>query len=115
MELVLRFLGRKQGELNRDYWGECSSSTLSQSVDLRGDKKENKLITSYDCQAITVSFKRKMYKKAYTSKVVGLIAILLTLPSSLLFNSSLFSRALRMKTKSSAKHGTECGALSAWP
>ena len=64
MELVLRFLDRKQGAVNREYWGECSSATLPQSVDLRGDKKENKLITSYDCQAITVSFKRKMYKKA---------------------------------------------------
>ena len=65
MELVLRFLDRKQGAVNREYWGECSSATLPQSVDLRGDKKENKLITSYDCQAITVSFKRKMYKKAW--------------------------------------------------
>ena len=64
MELVLRFLDRKKGAVNREYWGECSSATLPQSVDLRGDKKENKLITSYDCQAITVSFKRKMYKKA---------------------------------------------------
>ena len=64
MELVLRFLDRKQGAVNREYWGECSSATLTQSVDLRGDKKEKKLITSYDCQAITVSFKRKMYKKA---------------------------------------------------
>ena len=63
MEMVLRCLGRKQGAVNREYWGECSSATLPQSVDLRGDKKENKLITSYDCQAITVSFKRKMYKK----------------------------------------------------
>ena len=62
--MVLRFLDRKQGAVNREYWGECSSATLPQSVDLRGDKKENKLITSYDCQAITVSFKRKMYKKA---------------------------------------------------
>ena len=53
MELVLRFLDCKQGEVNREYWGECSSATLPQSVDLRGDKKENKLITSYDCQAIT--------------------------------------------------------------
>ena len=64
MELVLRFLDRKQGAVNREYWGECSSATLPQSVDLRGDKKENKLITSYDCQTITVSFKRKMYIKA---------------------------------------------------
>ena len=63
MEVVLRFLDRKQGAVNCEYWGECSSATLPQSVDLRGDKKENKLITSYDCQAITVSFKRKMYKK----------------------------------------------------
>ena len=57
MELVLRFLDRKQVAVNREYWGECSSATLPQSVDLRGDKKENKLITSYDCQAITVFFK----------------------------------------------------------
>ena len=64
MELVLRFLDRKQGAVNREYWGECSSATLPQSVDLRGDKKENKLITSNDCKAITVSLKRKMYKKA---------------------------------------------------
>ena len=64
MEVVLRFLDRKQGAVNREYWGECSSATLPQTVDLRGDKKENKLITSYDCQAITVSFKRKMCKKA---------------------------------------------------
>ena len=58
MELVLRFLDRKQGAVNREYWGECSSATLPQSVDLRGKKKENKLITSYDCQVITISFKR---------------------------------------------------------
>ena len=45
MELVLRFLDRKQGAVNREYWGECSSATLPQSVDLRGGKKENKLIT----------------------------------------------------------------------
>ena len=64
MELVLRFLDRKQGAVNREYWGECSAVTLPQSVDLRGNKKENKLITSYDCQAITVSLKRKMNKKA---------------------------------------------------
>ena len=116
MELALRFLDRKQGAVNREYWGECSSATLQQSVDLRGDKKEKKLITSYDCQAITICFKRKMYKKAWcTCKVVVLIAILLTSPSSLLFKSSLFSRALRKKTKSSAKPGTECGALSARP
>ena len=103
IKVVLRFLDRKQGAVNREYWGECSSATLPQSVDLRGDKKENKLITSYDCQAITVSFKRKMYKKAYTCKVVVLIAIPLTSPSLLLFKSFLFSRTLRMKTKSSAK------------
>ena len=93
MELVLRFLDRKQGAVNREYWGECSSATLTQSVDLRGDKKENKLITSYDCQAITVSFKRKMCKKAWCMcKVVVLPVVLLTSPSSLLFKSSLFSR-----------------------
>ena len=102
--MVLWFLDRKQGSVNREYWGECSSATLPQSVDLRGDKKENKLITSYDCQAITVSFKRKMCKKAWCMcKVVVLPVVLLTSPSSLLFKSSLFSRALRMKTKSSAK------------
>ena len=64
MEMVLRFLDRNQGAVNREYWGECSSATPPQSVDLREDKKVNKLITSYDCQAITVSLKRKMYKKA---------------------------------------------------
>ena len=65
MELVLRFLDRKQRAVHREYWGECSSAMLLQSVGERGDKKENKLITSYECQAITVSFKRKhMYKKA---------------------------------------------------
>ena len=63
MELVLRLLVRKHGAVNREYWSECSSAMLPQSVDLRGDKKENKLITSNECQAITVSFKRKMYKK----------------------------------------------------
>ena len=49
--------------MNREYWGECSSATLRQSVGVRGDEKENKLITSYDSQAITVSFKRKITKK----------------------------------------------------
>ena len=44
--------------MHREYWGECSSETLPQSVGVRGDKKENKLITSYNCQAITVSFLR---------------------------------------------------------
>ena len=57
----------------------------------------------------------QMYKKACTCKVVVLIAILLTSPSPLLFKSSLFSRTLRRKTKSSAKPGTDCGALSARP
>ena len=58
MELLLRFLDRKQGAVHREYWGECSSATTTQSVGVREDKKENKLITSYDCQVITVSFKR---------------------------------------------------------
>ena len=61
--MVLRFLDRKQGAVNREYWGECSSATLQQPVGVRGDGKENKVITSCDCQAITVSFKRKITKK----------------------------------------------------
>ena len=64
MELVLRFLDRKQEAVHPEYWGECSPAKLRQPVGVRGEKKENKLITSYDCQAITVSFKRKMNKKA---------------------------------------------------
>ena len=63
MEMAVRFLDRKQGAVHREYWGECSSATLQQPVGVREDKKQNKLITSYNCQAITVSFKRKMYKK----------------------------------------------------
>ena len=107
--------------MHHEYWGECSSATLWQPVGVRGDKKENKLIQmscKYDITNTNGSYKCliQMYKKAWcTCKVVGLIAILLTSPSSLLFKSSLFSRALRMKTKSSAKPGTECGALSARP
>ena len=58
MELLLRFLDRKQGAVHREYWGECSSATPTQSVGVREDKKENKLITSYDSQVITISFKR---------------------------------------------------------
>ena len=50
MELVLRFLDRKQEAVHREYWGECSSATLREPVGVRGDIKENKLITSYDCQ-----------------------------------------------------------------
>ena len=64
IELLLRFLDRKQKAVHREYWDECSSATLPQSVDLRGDKKENKLITSYDCQVITISFKRTKKRDA---------------------------------------------------
>ena len=56
MELLLRFLDRKQEAVHHEYLGECSSATPTQSVGV--DKKENKLITSYDSQVITVSFKR---------------------------------------------------------
>ena len=45
MELVLRFLDRKQEAMHREYWGECSSATLRQPVGVRVDDKENKLIT----------------------------------------------------------------------
>ena len=58
IELLLRFLDRKQKAVHREYWDECSSATPTQSVGVREDKKENKLITSYDCQVITISFKR---------------------------------------------------------
>ena len=60
MELLLRFLDRKQGAVHHEYLGECSSATPTQSVgvDKKENKKENKLITSYDSQVITVSFKR---------------------------------------------------------
>ena len=64
IELLLRFLDRKQEAVHHEYWGECSSATLRQPVDLRAEKKKNTLTTSYNCEAITVSFKRKMYKKA---------------------------------------------------
>ena len=64
MELVLRFLDRKQGAVNREYWGECFSATLLQSVGEKRDKKENKMITSYNCQAITVSFLRTKKRDA---------------------------------------------------
>ena len=64
MELLLRFLDRKQGAVHREYWGECSSATPTQSVGVREDKKENKLITSYDCQVITISFKRTKKRDA---------------------------------------------------
>ena len=64
IELLLRFLDRKQKAVHREYWDECSSATLPQSVDLRGDRKENKLITSYDCQVITISFKRTKKRDA---------------------------------------------------
>ena len=57
MEVVLGFLDRKQGAMHREYWGECSSATPPQAEGVREGKKENKLITSYECQAITVSFK----------------------------------------------------------
>ena len=108
MELLLRFLDHKQGAVNREHWGECSSATLPHAVFVREDKKENKLITSYDCQAITVSFKLKR-----TKNLNARAKWFLTLPSSFLFRSSLFSRALTKKTKSSAKLETECEALSA--
>ena len=55
--MVLGFLDRKQGAMHREYWGECSSATPPQAEGVREGKKENKLITSYECQAITVSFK----------------------------------------------------------
>ena len=42
VEMVLRFLDRKQRAVNREYWGECSSATLLQSVGVREDKKEKK-------------------------------------------------------------------------
>ena len=64
MELVLRLLDRKQGAVNREYWGECFSATLLQSVGEKRDKKENKMITSYNCQAITVSFLRTKKRDA---------------------------------------------------
>ena len=57
MEVVLEFLDRKQGAVHCEYWGECSSATPPQTVGVREGKKENKLITSNECQAITVSFK----------------------------------------------------------
>ena len=57
MEVVLGFLDRKQGAVQREYWGECFSATPPQAVGVREGKKENKLITSNECQAITVSFK----------------------------------------------------------
>ena len=57
MEVVLGFLDRKQGAMHREYWGACSSATPPQAEGVREGKKENKLITSYECQAITVSFK----------------------------------------------------------
>ena len=59
MELLLRFLDRKQEAVHHEYLGECSSATPTQSVgvDKRENKNENKLITSYDSQVITVSFK----------------------------------------------------------
>ena len=63
MELVLRFLDRKQEAVHRKHWGECSFATPSQSVGVREEKKENKLINSYDCQAITVSSNVKWTKK----------------------------------------------------
>ena len=60
MELLLRFLDRKQEAVHHGYLGECSSATPTQAVgvDKKENKKENKLITSYDSQVITVSFKR---------------------------------------------------------
>ena len=45
MELVLWFLDHEQGAVHREYWGEYSSATLRQPEGVRGDKKENKLIT----------------------------------------------------------------------
>ena len=113
MELLLRFLDRKQRAVHREYWGECSSATLWQpGRKRRQERKEaDNLIrlSSNKCFFQT-------YKKAWCMcKVVVLIVLLLKSPSSLLFKSSLFSRALRMKTKSSAKRETECEALSARP
>ena len=42
IELLLRFLDRKQKAVHREYWDECSSATPTQSVGVREDKKENK-------------------------------------------------------------------------
>ena len=63
MQLVLRFLDRKQEAVHRKHWGECSFATPSQSAGVREEKKENNLINSYDCQAITVSSNVKCTKK----------------------------------------------------
>ena len=84
MELLLRFLDRKQGAVHREYWGECSSATPPQTVGVREDKKVNKLITSYDCQAITVFFKST---KKHDWLVV-LIAVLFTSPSAMFFKKA---------------------------
>ena len=66
MEVVLGFLDRKQGAVQREYWGECFSATPPQAVGVREGKKENKLIASNECQAITVSFKRTKKHDACT-------------------------------------------------
>ena len=55
MQLLFRFLDRKQGEVHPEQWGECPYATLSQSV----GKQTNNLI---HCQAITVSSNVKCTK-----------------------------------------------------